>query len=480
MIKAFLKDSIIYTIPIVLSRGIGIFLLPIYTRITSPDELGALELFIAFGNIVALTVAFEITQGISRYIPESKGKLRRSYAFTGLIFTLVTYCLSISMFFLFADNLSLFITGSGDYLREFKLALIYILFNGFYYYFQNLLRFEGKSFLFSISSITYACSNLFLVLIFGIVLNQGLEAILNSLILSCLFVSLLSLFFLRNSFEKVFRFDLLRKLLAFSLPLVPASVLVFISLYINRFMINDIIGIQSVGLYSVGVKIASVTGLIIVGFQMAITPLIYKHYNDQETPKNLAIIFKYFVAIYSLFFISFSFLSKELVLLLTTEEFFEISSIIPILTLTFLFSSIYVFMPGIVIKKKTHIIFFINLVVAILNIILNLILIPKFNIIGAAYGTTLGYFFGFLMYIFFSQKFYHVNHNWGIYSLNFLLSVFFVFLYFNFFSESEYMLSILIRTSFVAILILFIIYTKLVSLDELYTLRNSLLQKFKK
>ncbi len=480
MIKAFLKDSIIYTIPIILSRGIGIFLLPIYTRITSPDELGALELFIAFGNIVALTVAFEITQGISRYIPESKGKLRRSYAFTGLIFTLVTYCLSISMFFLFADNLSLFITGSGDYLREFKLALIYILFNGFYYYFQNLLRFEGKSFLFSISSITYACSNLFLVLIFGIVLNQGLEAILNSLILSCLFVSLLSLFFLRNSFEKVFRFDLLRKLLAFSLPLVPASVLVFISLYINRFMINEIIGIQSVGIYSVGVKIASVTGLIIVGFQMAITPLIYKHYNDQETPKNLAIIFKYFVAIYSLFFISFSFLSKELVLLLTTEEFFGISSIIPILTLTFLFSNIYVFMPGIVIKKKTHIIFFINLVVAILNIILNLILIPKFNIIGAAYGTTLGYFFGFLMYIFFSQKFYHVNHNWGIYSLNFLLSVFFVFLYFNFFSESEYMISILIRISFVAILILFIIYTKLVSLDELYTVRNSLLQKFKK
>jgi len=480
MIKAFLKDSIIYTIPIILSRGIGIFLLPIYTRITSPDELGALELFIAFGNIVALTVAVEITQGISRYIPESKGKLRRSYASTGLIFTLVTYCLSILLFFLFAENLSLLITGSGEYLREFKLALIYILFNGFFYYFQNLLRFEGKSFLFSVASISYACSNLIFVFTFGIILNQGLEAILYSLILSCLFVSFLSLFFLRNSFEKVFRFDLLKKLLAFSLPLVPASVLVFISLYIDRFMINEIIGIQSVGLYSVAVKIASATALITVGFQMAITPLIYKYYNDKETPNNLAKIFKYFVAGYSLFFISFSLLSKELILLLATPEFYSISTLIPILSLAFLFSHIYVFMPGIVIKKKTYIIFFINLVVAILNIVLNLILIPKFNIIGAAFGTTLGYFFGFLMYIFFSQKLYHVNHNWGKYFLNFSLSVFLVFLYFNFFLESKYMLSIFIRTSFVAILILFIIYSKLVSLQELYTMWYSFLQKLKK
>ena len=51
MIQTFIKDSFIYSIPIIISRGLGIILLPIYTRITSAEELGALELFFAFGNL---------------------------------------------------------------------------------------------------------------------------------------------------------------------------------------------------------------------------------------------------------------------------------------------------------------------------------------------------------------------------------------------------------------------------------------------
>jgi len=48
LIKFFLRDALIYTLPTVLSRGIGVFLLPIYTHIASPDELGALDLFLVF------------------------------------------------------------------------------------------------------------------------------------------------------------------------------------------------------------------------------------------------------------------------------------------------------------------------------------------------------------------------------------------------------------------------------------------------
>jgi len=70
LIKFFVRDALIYTLPSVLSRGIGVFLLPIYTRIASPEELGALDLFLVFGNIVSLTVALEISQGVARFIPE--------------------------------------------------------------------------------------------------------------------------------------------------------------------------------------------------------------------------------------------------------------------------------------------------------------------------------------------------------------------------------------------------------------------------
>ncbi len=477
MIRSFIKDSIIYTLPVILSRGIGIFLLPIYTRIISPDELGALELFIAFGNIIALTVALEITQGIARFIPESQGKLRGSFAFTGLVFTLITYSVSILIFFLFADVLSIFITGSEDYFSEFKLALIYIFFNGFYYYFQNLLRFEGKSLLFSISSVAYALSNLILVVVFGIILDQGLDAILNSLILSNFFVSVLSLIFLRNSFVKVFRFDLLKKLLAFSLPLVPSSVLVFVSLYIDRYMINYFLGLDNVGIYSVGIKLASATALLMVGFQMAITPLVYKHYKKPETRDSLSLIFRYFVILSLVFFTTFSLFSNEVVVLLTDPDFHKAQIVIPSLVLAFLFSHMYVFLPGITIKKKTHIILFINLVAAIFNIFLNILLIPVLGILGAAFATTFGYFIGFLLYIFYSQKLYYVTHNWKKYILNFLLALIIVTSYKIFLPFNEAYVDIVFRIILLFVLILSILFSKLVLKKELGTIRNLILSK---
>jgi len=474
MIKSFLKDSLIYTLPAILSRGIGIFLLPIYTRITSPDELGALELFIAFGNIIAITVALEISQGISRFIPESDGKIRRSYAFTGLIFTIVTYSLSIFACFLFARNLSILLIGSEKYFTEFKLALIYIFFNGFYYYFQNLLRFEGKSTLFSISSITYAALNLSLVFILGVILEQGFKAIFYSLILSSLFASILSYIFLRNSFEHIFRADLLKELLTFSIPLVPASVLVFVSLYIDRFMISSILGLEYVGVYSVGIKLSSAAGLLMIGFQMAITPLIYKHHLDPETPNSLSLIFKYFVILSLLFFASYSILAREVVMLLATPEFFEASTVLPSLVLAFLFSHMYVFLPGITIQKKTYIILVINLFVAFVNIALNMLLIPEFGIIGAAIASTFGYFLGFLLYIFFSQKYYYVQHNWKKYGINLLLSILILYSYFHFFEGLTILLDLSIKFLAITIIIFSLFLTKVITTNDLLEIRANL------
>ena len=100
MIKSFLKDSLIYTIPAIFSRGTGILLLPIYTRIASPEDLGAFDLYTAFGTIIALTVAFEIAQAIGRYIPESNDILKKSYASTGLIFTVLTNFVALIIFLL--------------------------------------------------------------------------------------------------------------------------------------------------------------------------------------------------------------------------------------------------------------------------------------------------------------------------------------------------------------------------------------------
>ena len=83
---------------------------------------------------------------------------------------------------------------------------------------------------------------------------------------------------------------------------MPASALVFVSMYIDRFMINELIGLDAVGIYSIGAKLSLAAAGIMIGFQFAITPLVFKHYKEKDTPKNISKIFRAFVILSLLFY----------------------------------------------------------------------------------------------------------------------------------------------------------------------------------
>ena len=480
MLKALKKDALVYTIPVIISRGMAIFLLPVYTRIASSSELGALDLFLAFGNIVAFTVALEISQGVARFIPEiSDSETRKIYGSTGLIFTFLTYLAFIFTCMIFSASLSFAITGSMDFEPEFRLALIYIFLNGLFYYTQNLLRFVGKSAAFAFASVTYAVLNLGLTLYLGGILGWGLSAIFVAFIGSTVTALILTIFYLRDSLKLTFQLKALKKLLRFSLPLVPASVLVFLCLYIDRLMVSRLISLEASGLYSVGIRLASASSLIMMGFQMALTPLVYKHYKEASTRDALAKIFRYFVLLALLFFIIYSLVISEVLSVFTTEKYHGLIHIIPLLIMAFCFSQMYVFMPGITIEKKTILILFINFGIAFINVLLNLTLIPYFGLSGAAAATCASAVVGFMGHSYLSQKFYHVQHDWRLYVINLLFACFLIFMYFFYFSSNQIYVSVAVRLSIVIMFLVFARWTSLIHLQDAVQIKNFLIKKAK-
>ena len=62
MLRSFIKDSAIYAIPQIFSKGINLILLPLYTRILSPNEYGSLDLLLIFAAIINVTIALEVSQ----------------------------------------------------------------------------------------------------------------------------------------------------------------------------------------------------------------------------------------------------------------------------------------------------------------------------------------------------------------------------------------------------------------------------------
>ncbi len=418
MLRAFLKDGAIYAIPAFISRGLALFLVPLYTRVLSPADYGSLDLLVVFAGIISLTIALEVSQGVARfYADETDPQRKLLYASSAFWFTLACYSVFAIVALIFTDSLAPLIMGQTGLETAFQIGIAYIWVNGMFYLIQNQFRWELRSRHYAVVSLLMSFVTAGVSVWFAYGLRWGLEGLLLGLVVGSLVGTVLGLWWLRNSFR--FRFDVarLREMLVFSTPLVFAGIAVWISLYIDRIMINHFLSIGEVGLYGIGYRLASVAGLVMVGFQSALTPLIYTYYREADTPYQLARIFRLFLFFALLVFLSLTFFATDILRLLVTEPFYGGAVVVVYLVPAILLANMYIFAPGIGIAKKTHFLIWINVGGALLNAALNYFLIPALGIAGAGLATLMGYLAVFTAYMLLSQKFYAVPHQWRIISV---------------------------------------------------------------
>src|SRR3989338_4229501 len=156
MIKQFFKDSFIYGSANILSRGIAILLLPLYTRVLSPEEYGVVDMLTIFGALMNLIVSLEISQGFARlYLDASDVSDKIAYSSTALWFTVSTYIVFTMIALFSPEQLTIFLTGSLAWRHTFRVAVFSIAANGVFYLFQLQLRYQLQSRHYALSSITF-------------------------------------------------------------------------------------------------------------------------------------------------------------------------------------------------------------------------------------------------------------------------------------------------------------------------------------
>ena len=415
MIRAFFRDSLIYTVPTLLSRGLLIFLVPLYTRVLSPIDYGAFDMLMVFGSLANLTIALEVSQGVARFYTAEEDQWKKvQYASTAFWFTLFCYTLFLIATILLAPLLSMFIIGRADLDTIFRLGMVYIWANGIFYLVQNQFRWELRSKQYAISSVLVTLTTASLAVTLTYCLRWGLFGVLLGMLGGALAGCFYGIFCLRSSFRRVFNKECLKEMLLFSAPLVPSGIAVFISHYIDRLMINHFLSLGDLGLYGIGFRLSSIVGLVMVGFQGALTPLIYTNYKLSDTPREIAVIFRAFLFFALMIFFGLAGFADEILRLLTTPDYYSAAGVVIFLVPAILMSNMYIFAPGIGIAKKTHLTLWINVGGAIANTCFNYFLIPLFGIQGAGAATLLGYVFVFSAYMHFSQKFYPVAHDWFV------------------------------------------------------------------
>jgi O-antigen/teichoic acid export membrane protein len=241
-----------------------------------------------------------------------------------------------------------------------------------------------------------------------------IEGILLSQLISSAVVVVLSSYLLIRNFTFTFRWDILKEMLAYSLPLILSTLSSMILTLSDRYIIEYFIDFSELGIYSLGTKFAGLINVFVLqSFQLGFLPIAFKIFDKPGAKSFLAKITTYMVLLLAITSLVISMFSREIIVVASSKnpDFWRASVLIPILCMGFVFKGIqYMFAINLHFVKKTYINAIVVLLAALLNVGLNFIVIPLLGIFGAALSTLVSYVFMTIAFYYFAQKHFTIDY----------------------------------------------------------------------
>ena len=207
---------------------------------------------------------------------------------------------------------------------------------------------------------------------------------------------------------------LLRRMVRFGLPTMPAELSLYSLNFIDRILIVRLAGLAEAGLYALAIKFAQGMNVLARGFQLAFPPLAYSIADDDEARRAYSLIVTWFAAVCAFFVAGLWLLSRWIVDLLAAPEYFEAHEAIGLLATGIALYSLYLVL--VVVLGRTGRTEF-NLPATIagtaVNVVLNLILIPPLGIVGAGIALVASYAVVLVLMYALTQRLFPVPYEWG-------------------------------------------------------------------
>lgn len=385
--KTLLKNSSILGLGEVLSKLLVFLLLPLYSSVLTTGEYGIATLVADSSNLLFPIVTLGVSQAVFRY---SYGKRKdRPAVFTAgltMLFAGMVFFVAVSPLLKLIPRLSDYVLLLGMYVFMFALNTLC----------GSLLRGMNAVKPFAIKGIICTASNLIFNIIFLLVFRLGVTGYLLANICGD-FVAVLYMVIGGDLLDYIEPRQITKKIfvemIRFSVPLIPTTICWWIVNMSDRFMITYMVSESANGVYAAAYKIPNimitVTGIFINVWQMSLV-------NEENRGQKWG---KFFTQIYdgfkSVMFVAGTFiilLCRAAAKLLLKNDFYDAWEYMPYLTVACIFEGITSFVGVIyIVKKKSVNSLVCALSGAVINVILNLILIHFMGAMGAALATMISY-----------------------------------------------------------------------------------------
>ena len=387
-LKFLLKDSVLYGGANAFAKLFSIFTVPILTRVFSREGFGIIDGIGIFAALFTPIILMGMNSSIARFFYETDDEDKQKQIISqGLLVQLILAVVVCFFLYIASPMLLTWFFDTPRYTPLFRIVILSIFFSVLVMFSQNLLKWTFSRVRYLVISLGAGILTILLVLLYVLVFKLGVAGVFLAHLSSNLVFAILGLFFTKKHLCFPRQLKYVPPMLKFGWPLMFVALIPALIPSVDRYFIINYISFEVLGIYAVGLKIANIIQLPVLGFQTAWGPFALALYKEKDSGETYDKVFLYYTISLTLIALLIVVAAEPLIRVFASAKYLKsINIILPLVFAVVIDSLSWISGIGISLSKKTifkTISYVITLVTSLAAIWL---LIKPFGLMGVVYG----------------------------------------------------------------------------------------------
>lgn len=408
------KESFIYGLSAAASKLVGLILVPLYARALTQDQFGYFNLIVTGTGILSslLILGLDAATAITFYRTEDLQQ-RRTIASSFLFFEIILTVVVCGLLFVLAKPIAIIALGSDAFTHYVQLGILTVPFAVYITMFLDLARLVRLPWRYMAISIGNLLLTFILILLGITIMQDRIEGVLAASLVGSALFSFVGFYITREQYGLLFSPTVLRRMLMLGLPLVPASIAIWVINFSNSwFLLHIGSSAAEVGILSMANRLAAPIVLVVTAFQIAWVPFSLSIARHEAALSVYGRTLAYFLAANFGILLLLTLVAEPVIIIFAGPGYLPASQVLALAGMSSIANGVYYIIgTGLTLAAKTVHIGWTTVAAAIADIVLNIALIPVFGLVGAASAGLLANVVSVVLLYVVAQRIYRIPYN---------------------------------------------------------------------
>lgn len=387
-LKKLGKHSLIYAAGPALNKALSFVLLPLVTAyIGTTGNYGVVELAGVTIAIAGQVLGLNLLHGMQRFHGEYDDERDRATLITTTLWLLVASTgLAFVLAWVARDAGARLVFGSAEYAPALTMAAAILFFQTIGQVGMRYLQLLEKSVVYGVLTTLKMLSEIGLKVWFLVALGLTWVGVLGSVLGGEMIVGTGLMVWIFTRLGLRFSMPMAKRLFVYSSPLILSGLCMFVLHASDRFFVASLIDVDELGIYGLGYKLGAIANAVILeAFGLIWFPYVFGLKDQDEIARVCRKVLTYFVLLMTWASLALALFARKVVAVMVEPEFAGAREFIPLVALGYVGWSVFqMASTSLYLRKRTGLLSTIVACAAVLNLVLNALLVPRLGAMGAA------------------------------------------------------------------------------------------------